>query len=79
MNKRDYFSVHVHSEYSNLKVIDSTNRFSRVMDYAWDIGLSGVAMTDHDCISGAIKYIKTYKKNYLHFKKWRKNWTSDLF
>ena len=58
--KRDYFSIHAHSEYSNLKVIDSTNRFSRMMDYAWDIGLSGVAMTDHDCISGAIKYIKTF-------------------
>ena len=58
--KRDYFSIHAHSEYSNLKVIDSTNRFSRMMDYAWDIGLSGIAMTDHDCISGAIKYIKTY-------------------
>ena len=38
--KRDYFSIHAHSEYSNLKVIDSTNRFSRMMDYAWDIGLS---------------------------------------
>ena len=60
--KRDYFSIHAHSEYSNLKVIDSTNRFSRMMDYAWDIGLSGIAMTDHDCISGAIKYIKTFKK-----------------
>ena len=70
MNKRDYFSVHVHSEYSNLKVIDSTNRFSRVMDYAWDIGLSGVACTDHDCISGEIKYIKTYKKKVE--KEWRK-------
>ena len=68
--KRDYFSIHAHSEYSNLKVIDSTNRFSRMMDYAWDIGLSGIAMTDHDCISGAIKYIKTYKKKVE--KEWRK-------
>ena len=60
----------LNSEYSNLKVIDSTNRFSRMMDYAWDIGLSGIAMTEHDCISGAIKYIKTYKAKIE--KEWRK-------
>ena len=68
--KRDYFSIHAHSEYSNIKVIDSINRYSRMMDYAWDIGLSGVACTEHDCISGAIKYIKTYKKKVE--KEWRK-------
>ena len=76
--KRDYFSIHAHSEYSNLKVIDSTNRFSRMMDYAWDIGLSGIAMTDHDCISGAIKYIKTFKKKIN--KEWCKvheDWPAD--
>ena len=76
--KRDYFSIHAHSEYSNLKVIDSTNRFSRMMDYAWDIGLSGIAMTDHDCISGAIKYIKTFKKKIN--KEWCKvheDWSAD--
>ena len=60
--KRDYYSVHAHSEYSNIKVIDSINRYSHMMDYAWDIGLSGIACTEHDCISGAIKYIKTFKK-----------------
>ena len=56
--RRDYASLHVHSEFSNIKVIDSTNRFKRSIDYAWDLGLSSVAMTDHDCVSGAIKYIR---------------------
>ena len=69
-NKRDYALLHAHSEYSNIKVIDSINRYSRMMDYAWDLGLSSVACTEHDCISGAIKYIKTYKKKVE--KEWRK-------
>ena len=68
-NKRDYALLHAHSEYSNLKIIDSTNRFKRSLDYAWDIGLSSVAMTDHDCISGALKYIRAFKS------KIEKEWT----
>lgn len=60
--QRDYASLHVHSEFSNLKIIDSTNRYSRSIDYAWDLGLSSVAMTEHDCISGAIKYIRAFQK-----------------
>lgn len=50
------------SEYSNIKVIDSINRYERSINYAWDLGLSGVAMTEHDCLSGSIKYIKAFKK-----------------
>lgn len=67
---RNYASLHCHSEYSNLKIIDSTNRYGRMVDYAWDIGLSSVAMTEHDCISGSLKYIRTYKKKLE--KEWLK-------
>ena len=59
---RQYYSLHAHSEYSNVKVIDSINRYERSINYAWDLGLSGVAMTEHDCLSGSIKYIKAFKK-----------------
>ena len=68
--KRDYASVHVHSEYSNVKVIDSINRYDRSINYAWDIGLSSVAMTEHDCLSGSIKYIKAFKAKII--KEWEK-------
>lgn len=60
--KRDYALLHAHSEYSNIKIIDSINRYKRSVDYAWDLGLSSVAMTEHDCVSGALKYLKVYKK-----------------
>lgn len=59
MNNK-YYSIHVHSEYSNIKIIDSINRYKRSIDYAWELGLSGVAMTEHDCISGSLKYLDTF-------------------
>ena len=60
--QRDYYSLHAHSEFSNIKVIDSINRYSRSIDYAWQLNLAGVAMTEHDCVSGAIKYLDAFDK-----------------
>ena len=59
MNK--YLLLHAHTEYSNLKIIDSTNRFDRMIDYAWELGLGGLAITDHDCLSGTFKAIDLYR------------------
>ncbi len=58
---RDYTSLHNHTEYSNLKIIDSINRFDRMVDYAWELGLSGLALTDHDCLSGSLQALDIYK------------------
>ena len=65
MKKRDYYSIHCHSEFSNIKVIDSINRYERSIKYCWELGLSGCAMTEHDCVSGAIKYIDAFK-NFIN-------------
>ena len=66
---RDYIGLHNHTEYSNVKVIDSINRFNRMVDYAWDLGLSGLALTDHDCLSGSLQALDIYKA------KLKKEWT----
>ena len=49
-----YFSLHNHSEYSNLKLIDSINRPKQLIDYGIELGLNGIALTDHDCVSGYV-------------------------
>lgn len=72
MKKRSYFSCHNHTEFSNLKIIDSTNRFDRMIDYAWDLGLSGIALTDHDCLSGTLRALKIYRK------KLEKEWSNKF-
>ncbi len=57
-----YFSCHNHTMYSNLHIIDSFNRPEQRLDYAWDLGRGGIAFTDHDCLSGSIKFIEAYEK-----------------
>ena len=58
---RDYFGGHNHTEYSNVKIIDSINRFNRMVDYAWNLNMSGLALTDHDCLSGTLQALDIYK------------------
>jgi len=58
---RDYIGLHNHTEYSNVKIIDSINRFDRMVDYAWDLNMSGLALTDHDCLSGTMQVLDIYK------------------
>lgn len=57
-----YVSLHNHTEYSNIKIIDSINRFELMVDYAWDLGLGGLAMTEHDFLGGTLKALDVYKK-----------------
>ena len=54
---KSYTSTHNHTEFSNLKLIDSINRVEELIQYAYDLGLNGVAITDHDCISGHVEMI----------------------
>lgn len=58
---RNYFGCHNHTEFSNIKIIDSINRFDRMVDYAWDLGMSGLVLTDHDCLSGTLQALDVYK------------------
>jgi len=67
---REYCGLHNHTEFSNIKVIDSVNRSDRMIDYAWSLGMSGLAFTDHDCLSGTLKELDEYKA------KLKKEWTA---
>lgn len=66
-----YMNLHTHSEYSNLRMLDSTNKLQKLIDKAIEIGLNGIALTDHDCVSGHVKAIQRQKKlmdNNVDFK-----------
>ena len=65
------FEVHSHSEYSNIRLLDSINKIPSLIDRAIDIGLSGIAITDHECLSGhpeANFYAEKIKEKYPDFK-----------
>ncbi|AZV43583.1 DNA polymerase [Peribacillus asahii] len=57
-----YFSVHNHSMYSNIRLIDALNRPEELISYANEIGLNGICLSDHECLSGHVKFIQAYKE-----------------
>ena len=64
MDKPTYVSLHNHTEYSNLRLIDSINRPKDLMDYAYSLGLKGVADTEHECLSAHVKMLQYWEEKY---------------
>ena len=65
------FEPHSHSEYSNIRLIDCINKIDKLIDRAVEIGLSGIALTDHECLSGhpaANFYAQKILKDHPDFK-----------
>lgn len=61
-----YFGIHNHTDRSNFRLKDCINKISDLIDYAVKIGLSGIAITDHEVLSShveAIQYVKEQKEN----------------
>lgn len=66
-----YFNIHNHTMYSNIRLLDCINRPKDLIDKAIELGLSGIAITDHECISGHMEvnqYAKEVKKKNPDFK-----------
>ena len=65
------FCPHSHTEYSNVRLLDCINKPQDLIRRAAQIGLSGIAITDHECLGHAIKSYKIgqeIKKEYPNFK-----------
>ena len=56
-----YFNIHNHTMYSNLRLLDCINRPKDLIDKAIELGLSGIAITDHECLSGHME-VNQYAK-----------------
>ena len=46
------FEIHTHSDYSNERLLDSINTIKGLISKAQKIGLAGIAITDHETLSG---------------------------
>lgn len=57
-----YFSNHNHSHYSNLRLKDAISRPHELIEYANEIGLNGITLSDHETLSGNLKFLQAYKK-----------------
>lgn len=66
-----FTSVHNHTMYSNLKLLDSINKISELIDKAIEYGFKGIAITDHEVLSSNIElfsYGDLVKEKYPDFK-----------
>ena len=65
-----YFNCHNHTMYSNLRLLDCINRPKELIDKAIELGLTGIAITDHECLSAHMtvnKIAKEYREKYPDF------------
>ena len=65
-----YFNIHNHTMYSNIRLLDCINRPTDLIDKAIELGLSGIAITDHECLSAHMEvnqYAKKIKEKYPDF------------
>ena len=63
----DFVHLHVHTDYS---LLDSTIRMEDLLEKAKEFGMSAVAMTDTDNISGAIEFYMKAKTSGIKPNYW---------
>ena len=59
-----YFGIHNHTHYSNIRLIDCINRPKDLINKAIELGLSGIAITDHECLSAHME-VNQYAQELL--------------
>ena len=65
------FEVHAHTHYSNLRLLDSINRPEFLIKKALEIGLAGISITEHECLSSSMEVnilAKQLRENNPDFK-----------
>ena len=60
VNGLKFCSNHNHSEMSNFRLSDCCIRISQLIDYACELGLNGVCITDHEALSGHVQFLRRY-------------------
>ena len=66
-----YFSIHNHTDASNIRLLDAINRVEDLMDYAHDIGLSGLCLTEHETVASHIRALQYYEKKVKEDESWK--------
>ena len=59
----NFVPLHVHSDGSNVRFLDSTCKPKNLIQRAQELGFPGIAITDHECLSRAMTFLKLRDKN----------------
>ena len=62
LNKIPRFDNHTHSEYSNIRLIDSINRLEDMILTTNKLGLKGLVLTDHETVAGHVRWLNLEKE-----------------
>lgn len=65
------FEMHSHTDMSNIRLIDCINTVDSLVDYAVEIGLEGICLTDHEALGNWVKLDQKRQKiqeKYPDFK-----------
>lgn len=66
-----YINLHTHTDYSNARLADSINKLDRVITAAKELGLNGIAITDHETLSSHVKALEFYSKMVAKDESWK--------
>ena len=61
---RKYFNNHTHTIYSNVRLLDAINRPKDLIKKAHELGMSGIAITDHEILSAHVEALKIAEEIY---------------
>lgn len=64
-----YMSNHNHTEISNFRLKDCIIRIPDLIKYAIELGYNGVSITDHEALTGHIRFIEAFKELQEQSKK----------
>lgn len=63
MKVLDRFEVHSHSHFSNIRLLDCINKPKDLIERALELGLKGLTITDHECLSSHVIFNKLQKEH----------------
>lgn len=55
-----FVGIHNHSDFSNFRLLDSTNKISDMIEYAHSLGHKGIVITEHETIASSLDVVKFY-------------------
>lgn len=73
------FLIHNHSDYSNLRLRDATLKVEDILEYSLELGLPGIALTDHETLSGHVKIERYINDNYDRFKNFKVGYGNEIY
>ena len=79
MEKLQPFLNHSHTVFSNFRLRDAINKPEDLLDYALEIGLKGITITDHEILSGHFKAYQHIEKNKEKFKDFKLAFGNEIY